>query len=206
MAFCCNCLLLLLRNHHSGPGNRLLSTLELNQSGIIACHFFRCGKSKRTHNFGSFRADNRRRQSLDRKHHQQRSSSEIGEQLRAARPKYLRLAHGTRLRETLWCSCARYSTQRSILNNAEGDEDQPGFHIVDSTVRPSGSLCLPLSGGHPKSLGLRSASSFAISVRKDRDDSTAPFPEEFKFGSMALLSWNRDPKTGVSLAYVAAGA
>lgn len=92
-------------------------------------------------------------------------------------------------------------------NESNGEaESWANFHIVDLNVRTSGSLCLPLLGGHFTSRGLQSASSFSISVRKDRDDFIALFPEEFRDGSMAILSWYRDPKTGVSLADVAVGA
>ncbi|KAK0390539.1 hypothetical protein NLU13_0043 [Sarocladium strictum] len=195
-------------NHHLSPGNLLFSDFVTEPIGDYGVTFFVADDEKEP----MFLAASEQLTDDD--------NAWIGSTINYDRQEELKRKFGPLIKKIAeWLQGYGYvgpcgadiletASKADESNGADGtgEEHWPNFHVVDLNVRTSGSLCLPLLGGHFTSRGLQSASSFSISVRKDRDDFIALFPTEFEDGSMAILSWYRDPRTGVSLADVAVGA
>ncbi|KAL9096631.1 MAG: hypothetical protein Q9165_001118 [Trypethelium subeluteriae] len=89
--------------------------------------------------------------------------------------------------------------------NGELVTSKSELNIVDLDVRTSESMCLPLMKGHFQRRGLRSASSFSIAVKESRESFIKRWQKEFESGSMCILSWYEDPKSGESLGDVVVG-
>ncbi|KAH7313764.1 hypothetical protein B0I35DRAFT_410717 [Stachybotrys elegans] len=97
-------------------------------------------------------------------------------------------------------------TASSGTRPSQGEPDFSNYNIVDLNIRTSGSLCLPMLRSHFTSRGLQCVSSSSVSVRADRKHFINLFAEQFRSGSMCILSWYEDVESGVSVADVVIGA
>lgn len=91
-----------------------------------------------------------------------------------------------------------------VLEARAGDDTE--FYIVDLNVRTSGSMSLPLLKGHFTSRGLFCAGICTVTTPKRRHEFVEQWRSEFSSGSMIILSWHEDLRSGASVGSVVMGA